>query len=204
MDTTRIVLATALVAYALGSFPTAYLVGRLARGVDLRREGEGNVGARNAFHEVGPWWGVAVTAVDMGKGAAVALLYGKSPLWQLSVGAAFLVIGHAYPVWLGFVGGKGLACAGGFTIALFPWAALVGGAASGVVWVLTRRFLPTLVTVTVAAFAVAPVTGGELPVIGVALGTFLLVALKRVVDEPRMRRIEARTGWDRVHGGSQA
>ena len=40
--------------------------------------------------------------------------------------------------------------------------------------------------------------------IGVALGAFLLVALKRVIDEPRMRRVEARTGWDRVHGGSAA
>ena len=111
METTWTVLVTALVAYALGSFPTAYLVGRLVRGVDLRRAGEGNVGARNAFHEVGAGWGVAVTAVDIGKGAAVALLYGRSPLWQLGVAAAFLVIGHAYPVWLRFVGGKGLASA---------------------------------------------------------------------------------------------
>ena len=204
MDTTWIVLGTALVAYALGSFPTAFLVGRLARGVDLRREGEGNVGARNAFHEVGHRWGLVVFAVDIAKGAAVALLFARSPLWQLAVAGSFLVLGHAYPVWLGFVGGKGLASAGGFTIALFPWAALIGGAASGAVWLLTHRFLPTLVTVTVVAFAAAPVTGGEVPVIGVALGTFLLVALKRVVDEPRMRRIEARTGWDRVHGGSQA
>ena len=203
MDTTRIVLATALVAYALGSFPTAYLVGRLARGVDLRREGEGNVGARNAFHEVGPWWGVAVTAVDMGKGAAVALLYGKSPLWQLSVGAAFLVIGHAYPVWLRFVGGKGVACAGGLTVALFPWSALVAAGATGITWLLTRRFLPTLVTMAGLTFALAPVLGYEWRLIAVALGAFALVALKRVVDEPRMRRIEAETGWDRVRGGSR-
>ncbi len=204
MNPALTVLSTALVAYALGSFPTAYLVGRLARGIDLRREGEGNVGARNAFHEVGPWWGVAVTAVDMGKGAGVALLYGRSPLWQLAVGAAFLVIGHAYPVWLRFVGGKGLACAGGFTVALFPWSALVAAGATGVAWLLTRRFLPTLVTMAVLVFALAPLFGYELPVIGVALGAFALVALKRVLDEPRMRRIEAETGWDRVRGGSRA
>ena len=204
MEAVWTVVSTALVAYALGSIPTAYLVGKLARGIDLREAGEGNIGARNAFHEVGHRWGLVVFAVDIGKGAAVALLFARSPLWQLAVAGSFLILGHAYPVWLGFVGGKGLASAGGFTIALFPWAALIGGAASGAVWLLTHRFLPTLVTVTVVAFAVAPVTGGELPVIGVALGTFVLVALKRVVDEPRMRRIEARTGWDRVHGGSQA
>jgi glycerol-3-phosphate acyltransferase PlsY len=197
-------VSTALAAYVLGSIPTAYLVGKLVRGIDVREAGEGNVGARNAFHEVGHRWGLVVFAVDIAKGAAVALLFGRSPLWQLGVAAFFLVVGHAYPVWLHFVGGKGLACAGGLTIALFPWAALIGGAASGLVWLATRRFLPTLVTVTVVAFAVAPFTGGELPVIGVALGTFLLVALKRVVDEPRMRQVEARTGWDRARGGSRA
>jgi glycerol-3-phosphate acyltransferase PlsY len=197
-------VSTALVAYGLGSIPSAFLIGRLVRGIDVRQAGEGNVGARNAFHEVGHGWGLVVFAVDMAKGAGVALLYGGSPLGQLAVAVFFLILGHAYPVWLGFVGGKGLACAGGFTVALFPWAALVGGAASGVVWLATRRFLPTLVTVTVVAFVAAPFTGGELPVIGVALGAFVLVALKRVVDEPRMRRVEARTGWDRVHGGSRA
>lgn len=197
-------VSTALVAYALGSIPTAYLVGKLVGGKDVRQVGEGNVGARNVFHEVGPGWGVAVTVVDMAKGAAVALLFGRSPLWQLAVGAAFLVIGHGYPVWLRFVGGKGVACAGGFAVALFPWAALIGGAASGVVWLITHRFLPTLITVTVLSLSLAPFTGAELPVVGVAFGAFALVALKRVVDEPRMRRIEEATGWDRARGGSRA
>lgn len=204
METTWTVLITALVGYALGSIPTAYIVGRLTRGVDIRRAGEGNVGARNTFHEIGPWWGVAVTVADMGKGAAVALLYGRSPLWQLGVGAAFLVVGHAYPVWLRFAGGKGVACAGGLTVALFPWSGLVAAGAGGVAWLLTRRFLPTLITTAVLVFACAPLLGYEGRVIGVALGAFALVALKRVVDEPRMRRIEAETGWDRVRGGSRA
>lgn len=197
-------MGTALVSYALGSFPTAYLIGKLVRGMDVRRVGEGNVGGRNVFHEVGPGWGVAVAVVDMAKGAAVALLFGRSPLWQLAVAAVFLVLGHAYPVWLRFVGGKGVACAGGFAIALFPWAALVGGAAAGVVWLITHRFLPTLVTATVVSFALAPFLGTELPVIAVALGAFALVAVKRVLDEPRMRRLEASTGWDRARGGSRA
>lgn len=204
MRTTWAVISAALVGYGLGSFPSAYLAGRLARGIDIRQAGEGNVGARNAFHEVGPWWGVAVTAVDMGKGAAVALLYGRSPLWQLAVGAAFLVLGHAYPIWLRFEGGKGLACAGGLTVALFPWSGLAAAGASGVAWLLTRRFLPTLITICVLIFALAPLFGYAYPVMGVALGAFALVALKRVVDEPRMQLIEAQTGWDRVRGGSRA
>lgn len=204
METAWTVVSTALIAYALGSFPTAFLVGKLTRGIDVREAGEGNVGARNAFHEVGPWWGIAVSLVDMGKGAAVALLFGSSSIWQLAVGAFFLIVGHAYPVWLRFVGGKGVACAGGFAIALFPWAALIGAGCAGLVWLLTHRFVPTLVAVVVPTFVLAPFLGAELPTIGVALGAFLLVAVKRVIDEPRMRRIEAATGWDRVHGGTPA
>ena len=93
----------------------------------------------------------------------MALLYGRSPLWQLAVGAALLVAGHAYPVWLRFVGGKGVACAGGLTVALFPWSALVAAGATGVTWLLTRRFLPTLVTMAVLVFALAPLFGCRAP-----------------------------------------
>ena len=203
MDTLAAAILTALVAYGLGSIPAAYLVGRAARKVDIRSEGEGNVGARNVFHEVGWKWGVAVFAADFGKGAAVALLYRNAPLWQLALAGAFLLIGHAYPVWLGFAGGKGLASALGFAIALMPWAGLIGFAVAGVVFALTRRFLPTIVAAAPAIFVAAPFTGVPWATIGVAFGAFLLVAFKRAFDEPRMRRIEAETGWDRARGGSR-
>jgi glycerol-3-phosphate acyltransferase PlsY len=192
----------ALYAYALGSIPAAYLVGRLVTGIDVRSEGEGNVGARNVFHQVGPWWGLGVFAIDFGKGAAAAVPFFDGPVWRLAVAGLFLILGHAFPVWLGFVGGKGLAAAGGFGAALMPWAVLIGGAASGIVWLATRRFLPPLVTVVVLAFLTAPLTGVEWPVIGVVLAVFLVVAAKRAVDEPRMRQIEAHTGWDRLRGGT--
>ena len=203
MDTLATAALTALIAYGLGSIPAAYLVARTARRVDIRTEGEGNVGARNVFHEVGWQWGVAVFAADFGKGAAVALLYRNAPLWQLAVAGFFLLLGHAYPVWLGFVGGKGLASALGFGIALMPWAGLAAVATAGVVFGLTRRFMPTVVVAAPLLFVVAPFTGVAWPIIGVAFGAFLLVALKRMADEPRMREIEAETGWDRERGGSR-
>ena len=196
------IASIALGAYLVGSIPSAYAVGRLRSGIDIRRSGEGNVGARNVFHEVGPGWGVVVFGLDFGKGAVVALPFVDGPVHRLAVAAVFLIIGHAYPIWLGFVGGKGLAAAGGFAAASMPWAVLLGGAVSGVVWLTTRRFLPTVVTAAVLAFLTAPLTGVEWPVIGVVLGAFLLVAVKRVIDEPRMRAIEAETGWDRVGGGT--
>ena len=193
----------AVLAYLAGSIPAAYLVARAAGGVDIRRVGEGNAGARNVFHEVGTAPGLVVFAVDIAKGAVVGLAFGSGPLWQTALAGVFLVIGHAFPVWLGFVGGKGLAAAGGFSIALMPWAALAGTVAAVLAWPVTRRFLPTLVPAVVVMFVAAPFTGVAWPVIGAALGTFVLVGAKRAVDEPRMRRIEAETGWDRAAGGTR-
>lgn len=192
----------ALAAYLLGSIPAAYLVGRFAAGIDVRREGEGNVGARNVFHEVGPGWGVVVFAIDAGKGAAVGLLFGSRPGSQLAVAAVFLILGHAFPIWLGFVGGKGVAAAVGLGAALMPWATLVAAAVAAVAWASTRRFLPTLVPGAVVLFVAAPATGVAVSTIGVAFAAFGVVAAKRALDEPRMRRIEAITGWDRHSGGS--
>ena len=203
MDTPVAAAGAAVIAYLFGSFPSAYLIGRFVSGVDVRVEGEGNVGARNVFHEVGPTWGIVVSLLDLAKGAAVALVFYGDPTWQLAVAGAFLVIGHGYPVWLRFLGGKGLAAAGGFAIVLMPWAALAGGCAALPVWFATRRFLPTLITAAVIPFLVAPFTGVPWAHIAVALGTFLVVALKRILDEPRMRRVEAQTGWDRERGGSR-
>ena len=205
MDWTEPLVAAGIAvgAYLIGSFPSAYLVGRYRAGVDIRTAGEGNVGARNAFHVVGRRWGVVVWALDVAKGAVVAIPLLDGQTWKLAVAVVFLILGHAYPVWLGFVGGKGLAAAGGFAAALMPLAALMAGGACGLVWLVTRRFLPTVVTVVVLTFAFAPLTGVRWSTMGVALGGFVLTAVKRIVDEPRMRRIEAETGWDRTAGGSR-
>jgi glycerol-3-phosphate acyltransferase PlsY len=196
------VVVAALIGYLIGSVPVAYVVGKFASDVDIRVAGEGNAGARNVFHEVGTGWGILVFAADAGKGVAVAVLFRDRPLWQLGVAAGSMIVGHGYPVWLGFVGGKGLASAGGFAAALMPWGAAIGVGAAGPVWLLTRRFLPTAVVVIVGTFLAAPFTGASWAFMGLTLGVFVVVALKRVVDEPRMREIESLTGWDRALGGS--
>jgi glycerol-3-phosphate acyltransferase PlsY len=195
--------ATALVAYLIGSIPAAYLVGRMAGGLDVRVAGEGNAGARNVFHEVGPVWGVVVFGADFGKGLLVALLFRGDPLWQLGIAGVFVILGHGYPIWLRFVGGKGLASAIGFMVGLLPLAALVGTTAAAVTWLVSWRFLPTTVAAIVVTIVSAPLTGAPWAWIGISLGVFLTVALKRLADEARMREIESRTGWDRARGGSR-
>ena len=195
-------LVAVAIGYLIGSIPVGYLVGKLAADVDIRVTGEGNVGARNVFHVVGTGWGVVVFAADFAKGVAVATLFWNRPVWQLGIAAVSMVVGHAYPVWLGFIGGKGLAAAGGFAVALMPWGGAIGIGAAGPVWLMTRRFLPTAVVAIVGTFVAAPFTGAPWSFIALALGAFVAVALKRVIDEPRMKEIEARTGWDRARGGT--
>jgi acyl phosphate:glycerol-3-phosphate acyltransferase len=131
-------LAGLVLAWLMGSIPTAYLVGR-AHGVDLRTVGSGNLGATNALRTLGWKAGLLVYFVDTLKGAApVALLpralpalFGGTaqPHWGMAFGLA-AIIGHVRPVFLrGKGGGKGVATASGVFLALVPWpavAALVG------------------------------------------------------------------------------
>jgi acyl phosphate:glycerol-3-phosphate acyltransferase len=115
-----------LIAYLLGAVPTGYILGSLA-GVDVRKEGSGNVGATNVARVVGKRHGIFTLIADVAKGffpVFIALYLNFSPLATASVGiAAFL--GHLYPVFLRFKGGKGVATALGVFLALAPWATLV-------------------------------------------------------------------------------
>ncbi|HYC79226.1 MAG TPA: glycerol-3-phosphate 1-O-acyltransferase PlsY [Planctomycetota bacterium] len=121
-----------LAGYLLGSVSFAYLVVRARAGVDLRTIGSGNLGATNVGRALGRKWALIVYALDFLKGFALpaalracedrATWDGGPPL-AASVGlAAFL--GHCYPLWHGFRGGKGVATASGLIVALAPWAGL--------------------------------------------------------------------------------
>lgn len=192
----------AVLSYLVGSIPSAYLVGRRVAGVDMRIAGEGNVGARNAYHVVGPMWGVAVFLMDATKGGVVGLALRDRPTWQLVLGGVAVIAGHAFPIWLGFVGGKGVATAGGFGMALLLPAAVLGGAGAGAVFAITRRFLPTVIVAIIGTFVAAALLGEPAGTMGIVVSLFALAGVKRALDEPRMRRIEEATGWDRATGGT--
>lgn len=106
----------------MGSVPTAYLVVRIARGADIRELGSRNVGAFNAYRQVGPWGGVLVLLADTAKGVlavAVPRLAGADD-WTLFVTTPLVVAGHNWPVFLNFRGGKGAASILGVSLALMP------------------------------------------------------------------------------------
>ncbi|MFC2011470.1 glycerol-3-phosphate acyltransferase [Chloroflexota bacterium] len=100
-----------LAAYLLGSVPTAYLVAKWRRGIDIRQYGSGNVGASNVLATVSKRWSILVTIFDIGKGALTVwvakLLFPDIPAYQITVGIT-AIIGHNWPVFLGFRGGRGM------------------------------------------------------------------------------------------------
>jgi glycerol-3-phosphate acyltransferase PlsY len=113
--------------YLIGSLPTAYLAGRLRGRRDIRRLGDTNPGAANVYRELGPAAGVAVFVGDVVKGAAVVLIaraaHGSQAVLMLSGLAA--VIGHNWPVFLGFRGGRGVSTSIGVLGALAPVPVLI-------------------------------------------------------------------------------
>lgn len=117
------VLQAALIGYAIGSAPISYGIVRATRGVDLRREGSGNVGATNVYRTSGAPIAVAVLLVDLAKGV-VSVLVASSGEPAIVAGIA-AVVGHIYPVWLGFRGGKGVATAAGAFAVLTPGATAI-------------------------------------------------------------------------------
>jgi glycerol-3-phosphate acyltransferase PlsY len=131
-------LPSILIGYAIGSLPIGYLVAHAAGGIDLRRVGSGNVGATNVYRNAGLPIALAVMVADVAKGAGAVLLAGSDTA-AVAAGVA-AVIGHIYPVWLGFRGGKGVATASGVFGVLSPIPTLVAAAAFAAV-VARSRFV---------------------------------------------------------------
>jgi acyl phosphate:glycerol-3-phosphate acyltransferase len=119
------------IGYVIGTLPTAWIVMRRARGVDIRTVGSGNVGARNTYEVSGSrTLGIIVMLIDAGKGVlAVAVAQLMFEQWYLASGmaAAACVAGHNYNPWLGFKGGRGLATAAGAWLWLSPLAVVLWG-----------------------------------------------------------------------------
>lgn len=115
-------------AYFLGAIPFSFLVARLFGVDDVRRVGSGNVGASNVMRQAGKRAGALAFVLDASKGAFAALLALQlhGPDWLPPVCALVAVLGHIFPVWLGFEGGKGVATGVGAFLPLLPWATLVG------------------------------------------------------------------------------
>jgi|SRR6516165_3329024 glycerol-3-phosphate acyltransferase PlsY len=155
-----VTLAVLLVgSYLLGSIPFGYLAGRLG-GIDIREAGSGNVGATNVVRVLGKGYGYPVLALDFLKGLAAVTISmlmapGRPPEWNSPeifgiLAAISSVLGHSYPLWLKFKGGKGVATSAGALLALTPVATLIGVVIWIIVFCLTRYV--SLASITAAVF----------------------------------------------------
>lgn len=146
---TGVAIASLAGAYLVGSIPFGLLLG-LARGVDIRLHGSGNIGATNAMRVLGKRIGALCFALDVAKGFAPTLLagwalgaFGAAPLtpgiaWLWVGVACATVAGHMFPVWLRFRGGKGVATGLGAMLAVWPHLT-IPAALAAVAWVIAAR-----------------------------------------------------------------
>ena len=181
-----------LLGYLAGSVPFAYLLARL-KGIDVRVAGSGNVGAANVLRTTGAWRGVIVMSLDVAKGiGAVAIahmLAGGTALIALTGAAA--VVGHVYPVWLRFHGGKGVAVAAGVFTILSPIATALAAALFLVIAWTTRYVSLASMAATVALPPTAWILGSPLPIVLVAAGTSILILFRH------------RANWHRLRSGTE-
>jgi acyl phosphate:glycerol-3-phosphate acyltransferase len=177
-----------LVGYLAGSVPFAFLLARRA-GIDVRIAGSGNVGAANVLRTTGTGRAIAVMVLDMAKGAlavAVASLT-NSGATVTALAAAAAVVGHVYPVWLRFRGGKGVAVAAGVFAVLTPIATATATALFLVTVWMTRYVSLGSITATLALPAAAWLTGEPGAVVVVAAGTGALILFRHRGNIRRLR-----------------
>jgi acyl phosphate:glycerol-3-phosphate acyltransferase len=153
----------AFLAYLLGSIPAGYIAGRIA-GVDVRKVGSGNIGATNVIRVLGKRFGYPVFIVDFAKGLAavvvgVMIAKGAQSTPQFvdlcgAIAAISSVIGHSYPIWLGFKGGKGVATSLGSLFGL-NW---IAAAVACIVWLSVFQLTRYVSLSSIAAALALPIT----------------------------------------------
>lgn len=136
-----------VIAYLIGAIPTAVAMGKMLKGIDIRTVGSGNAGATNAWRVLGWRAGATVLAIDLGKGLIAAALVPKIPFGPLPLGSADVailcglaaVIGHVFPVYIRFRGGKGVATTAGMLVVVAPVPLGIGAGVFTLAFVLTGR-----------------------------------------------------------------
>ena len=185
-------------AYLLGSFPTAYVIGRLRKGIDIRKVGTRNMGAMNTVYTLGIAYGILVLIIDVAKGVAAIMLarWLEVPLTVELVAGGMAVIGHIVPVFLGFRGGRGGAVCIGVFAALMPWGVPIGTGIFLLLLLITRfpTFSYSLALGCFPFVAWSIYDSGTLILFSVIM---LLILLARYV--PRIKEMRTTGGsWRRV------
>jgi glycerol-3-phosphate acyltransferase PlsY len=193
-----------LFGYFLGSIPAAYIAGRLLKGKDIRQMGDANVGAANAFRQLGTKAGVGVFFVDAGKGALAILIAQAAslPLVAILLTGAATVIGHNWSVFIGFRGGRGESTAIGvlLTIITQPMLILAGPALA------TLLIKRNVIKASCVLFIPIPLVGWWLGLPGALIGySIALPCLIGITDFVKRRQMVMRQAevLPRYFGGTE-
>ena len=177
-----------LFGYFAGSVPFAFLLARCA-GVDVRVAGSGNVGATNVLRTTGAWRGVAVMSLDVAKGAAAVILVNLAAggVGIAALAGAAAIVGHIYPVWLRFHGGKGVAVAAGVFSVLAPIATAIAAGLFLIVVSLTRYVSLGSIAATLALPPMAWWSGAPRAVVFAAAAAGALIVFRHRANLQRLR-----------------
>ncbi len=199
-------IVAVLAGYVLGSFPTAYAVGRL-KGLDIGEIGDRNAGAANVYRTLGPWPGILVGVVDIAKGLIAALivreLFNSMPAGM--VAGVAVIFGHIRPLYLRFPAGRGAATAVGVLLATFPTIGVPLAIAGVGVLLFTKRSTVALATFLIGIPAVTAATlftgtgdrwPGEYsyPLIVYAFAVPIMVGLSHYISVKRLGQLEPEGG----------
>lgn len=177
---TRIIVVIA--AYLIGSIPFGYLIVRGKIGADIRQTGSGGTGATNVSRRAGKLAGVVTLVLDALKGAAAVLIARavSGDDWIIAAAAIAVLVGHIFPVWLGFRGGKGVATGAGVFIVIAPVALLLAGVLFLAIVFLTRYVsLGSMVAAATIPLFVWVQSGSQPLLIATILGALLIVFAHR-------------------------
>jgi len=171
---TMAIIAAVAIGYLLGSIPFGLVLTRLAGLGDVRKIGSGNIGATNVLRTGNKSLAALTMALDIGKGAAAALIGATWSEHAMLAAAAAVIAGHIFPVWLGFHGGKGAATALGVVIVISWPVAVLGFAVWLGVLILTRysslaALLATVAAVIYAGFTVDPARAALIAAVAVGI-----------------------------------
>ena len=171
-----------LFSYLLGSVPSAYIAGRVLRGIDIRNVGDGNVGAVNAYREIGSTAGVAVLVADVCKGVtAVMVVQAFASQLVVFLAGFAVVVGHNWPLYIGFRGGTGEATTIGVLCVLLPQAMLILLAVCAIPFLVTRNTMLAGAILFAPLWLVALLTGASGALIGYSIGLPSLVGLTHLL-----------------------
>ena len=181
---------TIILAYLMGSIPTAFIASNLLKGKDIRGLGDGNIGAANAFRQVGAKTGVIVGIIDAAKGAGVILIAQAIDLPQaviLTAGVA-AVIGHNWSIFIGFRGGKGVSTTLGILLTLVTLPMLIVAVPAILILYLKKNVSLAIAFLLIPLSLVSWAFGVSGLLIGYTIGLSCLIGITEYVKKRRLVR----------------